>query len=615
MSILAQISSPRDLKALDIAGLESLAQEIRDFIIGAVSRTGGHLASSLGAVELTLALHYVFDTPRDKLLWDVGHQAYPHKIITGRKERFPSLRQLGGIGPFINPCESPYDAFIAGHAGNAVSAASGVCEAMAKAGGKNRVIAIIGDGSLSNGLTFEGLNYVGTKRLNLIVVLNDNNMFISPRVGAIADYLSRIMTSKRFRDMKEGLKSTLQRIPRYGDHIYKLAKHIEGNLKGVVTEGLLFEEMGFRYIGPIDGHRIDHLLETFQNISLMEGPIFLHVVTQKGRGYAPAVQNPETFHGIGCFHQENGESAGKAERPSYSDVFGKTIERLAKRDPRIVAISAAMTSGTGLKGFSQRYPERFFDVGIAEGHAVTMAAGMAAYGLRPVVAIYSTFLQRAYDEIIHDVAIQNLPVIFAVDRAGIVGADGPTHHGVFDLAFFRSVPNMTLMVPRDQLMLVSMLIEALRLPGPVAIRYPRGTVEAAPLKSHKLRTGRAEIIRPGQRAVVFCLGPLCYIALKAVSGLEGVAVVDLIYAKPLDTETIRELVQRAGGRFVVVEDGAVQGGVGSAILELLADLACPLSFRLLGVGDTFVGHGNQQRLMQDLGLDAGGIRQAVLSLL
>lgn len=613
--ILPSIASPRDIKGLSLQELEILAREIRDFIISHVSQTGGHLASSLGTVELTLAMHYVFDAPKDKFLWDVGHQSYTHKILTGRKGMFSTLRQSGGITPFINPKESPYDTFISGHSGNAIPAASGICETMSLAGCKNRVLAVIGDGSLSNGLTFEGLNFVGMKRQNLIVVLNDNKMFISQRVGAIADYLSRIMTSKKVREVREGIKGILKGIPLGGDTIYRIAKLIEGNLKGAVTEGLLFEELGFRYVGPIDGHKISHLVEAFQNISSMHEPIFLHVITQKGRGYTPAVRDPENFHGVGRFVRENGESASDFGALTYSDVFGKTLTRIARRDPRIVAISAAMTSGTGLKGFALKFPDRFYDVGIAEGHAVTMAAGMALYGLRPVVAIYSTFLQRSYDEIIHDVALQNAPVIFAVDRAGLVGPDGPTHHGVFDLAYFRSIPNMTVLVPRDQFMLERMLVHALKNQGPTAIRYPRDSIVSAPLKPGNLRTGRAEILQEGSRLTIFCCGPLCYTVLEAVAGLEGVAVVDLMYAKPLDTRTVRDMVRSCKGRFAVVEDGCIHGGMGSAVVEALQDIDHPLRFRLLGVPDTFVEHGSLGQLRKALGLDAEGIRKAVSELL
>ena len=613
--ILPSIASPRDIKGLSLQELETLAREIRDFIISHVSQTGGHLASSLGTVELTLAMHYVFDAPKDKFLWDVGHQSYTHKILTGRKGMFSTLRQSGGITPFINPKESPYDIFISGHSGNAIPAASGICETMTLAGCKNRVLAVIGDGSLSNGLTFEGLNFVGMKRQNLIVVLNDNKMFISQRVGAIADYLSRIMTSKKVREVREGIKGILKGIPLGGDTIYKIAKLIEGNLKGAVTEGLLFEELGFRYVGPIDGHKLSHLVEAFQNVSAMHEPIFLHVITQKGRGYTPAVRDPENFHGVGKFVRENGESASGSGALTYSDVFGRTLTRIARRDPRVVAISAAMTSGTGLKGFALKFPDRIYDVGIAEGHAVTMAAGMALYGLRPVVAIYSTFLQRSFDEIIHDVALQNAPVIFAVDRAGLVGPDGPTHHGVFDLAYFRSIPNMTVLVPRDQFMLERMLVHAIKIQGPTAIRYPRDSIVPAPLKPGNLRTGRAEILKEGSRLAIFCCGPLCYTVLEAVAGLEDIAVVDLVYAKPLDTETVRDMVRSCGGRFVVVEDGCIHGGVGSAVMEALQDIEHPLRFRLLGVPDAFVEHGSLSQLRKSLGLDAAGIRKTVSELL
>jgi 1-deoxy-D-xylulose-5-phosphate synthase len=614
-SILQKISSPRDIRGLSIPELETLAAEIREHIIENVSRSGGHLASSLGTVELTLAMHYVFNTPQDKILWDVGHQAYAHKIVTGRRDTFPTLRQMGGVSAFINPKESPFDAFVSGHTGNAIPAASGICETMARAECKKHVIAVIGDGSLSNGLTFEGLNFAGMKRQRLIVVLNDNKMFISQRVGAIADYLSRIMTSRKVREVKEEIKGFLQNLPLVGDRIYRAAKYIEGNLKGVVAEGLLFEELGFRYVGPIDGHKLDHLIQAFQNVSAMDEPIFLHVITRKGNGYTPAMRDPEHFHGIGKFDPDSGEVKTDADMVTYSDVFGKTLTRIARRDPRVVAVSAAMITGTGLTGFAHKYPDRTYDVGIAEGHAVTMAAGMGLYGLKPVVAIYSTFLQRSYDEIIHDVALQNAPVVFAVDRAGLVGADGPTHHGAFDLAYFRSVPNFTIMVPRDQLMLEKMLVQAFRIQGPVAIRYPRDRVVPSPIRTGNIRAGDAEVLKKGSRLVVFCAGPLCYQALQAAEGFEDVAVVDLVYAKPLDMKTIRDMVDTCQGRFIVVEDGCTQGGVGSAVVESLRDLKWPLKFELLGIPDAFVEHGSLGELRKQLGLDPEGIAKAISRLL
>jgi 1-deoxy-D-xylulose-5-phosphate synthase len=613
MEILQTIATPQDLKGLAIVQLETLAREVREFIIENVSRTGGHLASSLGTVELTIALHYVFNAPKDKVLWDVGHQAYTHKILTGRRDRFPTLRQHGGLCPFINPAESPYDTFISGHTGNALPAASGICETMTKAEISNRVVAVIGDGSLSNGLTFEGLNFVGMRKQNLIVVLNDNTMFISKRVGAVADYLSRIMTSKRVRDVRESLKNTLKRIPLIGNAVYRAAKLIEGNLKSAVTEGLLFEEMGFRYVGPIDGHNLSHLVEAFQNVAAMNEPILLHVITQKGRGYHPAVKDPEHYHGVGRFDLENGNGTKTLTSPesTFSDVFGRAVLELAGRDPRIIAMSAAMTTGTGLKDFAMRYPGRFYDVGIAEGHAVTMAAAMSLFGLRPVVAIYSTFLQRGFDSIVLDVALQNAPVIFAIDRAGLVGPDGPTHHGTFDLAYLRSIPNLTIMVPRDQLMLVKMLELALSLHRPVAIRYPRDKIVEQPIKGQKLKPGRYEVLKRGAKAAVFCAGPLCYTAMEAVRDLEDVAVADLVFAKPMDAKGVRELVISCGGRFVVVEDGCAHGGIGSALLEVLQDIGIPLRFKLLGIPDRFVEHGALPDLRRLIGLDAKGIRKAV----
>lgn len=616
MRILTRVATPHDLKQLSLDELIELCAEVREFIIHHVSQTGGHLASSLGAVELTLALHYVFSTPEDKILWDVGHQAYAHKIITGRKELFPRLRQMGGLSPFINPAESIYDPFVSGHAGNAISAGSGICEAFEITGNPAHVIAVIGDGSLSNGLTFEGLNFAGVRKQNLIVVLNDNEMFISSRVGALADYLSRLMTSRTMRGVKESVKSTLRNMPLIGDALYRLSKHIETNLKGVVVSGSnLFEEMGFRYIGPIDGHNIAHLVEGFQNISRMQGPIFMHVITEKGHGYIPAEMDPEHFHGVGTFHKVNGEATAKHKRPTYADVFGQTMLEMARADQRIVAVTAAMASGTGLKPFAKAFPGRFFDVGIAEGHAVTMAAGMAKYGLKPVVAIYSTFLQRAYDEIIHDVALQNAPVVFAIDRAGLVGPDGSTHHGLFDIAYLRSIPNMTVLIPRDQHMLRLMLSQSFTIGGPVAIRYPRDSVVEEPLPCCGFSVGRAQVLKSGTRAVVFCAGPGCYRILEACRDIEGVAVVDLCSAKPLDRASVTELVRAASGRFVVVEDGTAQGGIGSAVLEVLSGLDMPLHFRLLGLPDRFIEHGGSEPLRAQLGLDAEGIVASIRDIL
>jgi 1-deoxy-D-xylulose-5-phosphate synthase len=611
MGLLDKIANPNDLKGLTTAELELLAKEVREFIINNVSETGGHLASSLGAVDLILALHYVFNTPQDRIVWDVGHQSYAHKIITGRKDKFSELRQTGGLSPFINPSESGYDSFISGHAGNAISAASGISEAFKKQGIKNRVIAVIGDGSLSNGLTFEGLNFVGMQQLNMLVILNDNEMFISTRVGALADYLSRLMTSRKVRSVKERIKTTMFGMPFIGKRIYKMGKHIEGNLKGVVSSGgTLFEQIGFRYIGPIDGHNMAHLVEAFDNISNIDGPIFMHIITKKGYGYGPAYLNPENFHGIGKFHKLNGESKAKAQLASYSDVFGDTLVELAKEDDRIVAITAAMKKGTGLDAFASEFPERFFDVGIAEGHAVTMAAGMAMYGLRPVVAIYSTFFQRAYDEIIHDVALQNLPVIFAIDRAGIVGQDGPTHNGAYDMAFMRDIPNIVLLVPRDQIMLREMLTYAFRMNEPVAIRYPRDTSISDPIEFKGFALGKAEIIKDGKEVAIFCTGPLIYEAIKAAVSFDA-SIVDLRCIKPLDEDLVRDTVRKCGGKFVVIEDGTITGGAGSAVLECLSGIGFPLKYRLIGIPDRFIEHGKIPELRVSLGMDAAGIRSAI----
>ncbi len=617
MKILPQITSPHDIKGLSIKELEELAEEIRQFIITNVSETGGHLASSLGAVELTLAMHYVFNTPDDRIVWDVGHQAYAHKIITGRRERFGTLRQKDGLKPFISPDESEYDAFVAGHAGNAVSAASGICEGFRQQKLPHRALAVIGDGSLSNGLTFEGLNCVGNMKQNMIVVLNDNNMFIGDQVGALSDYVSRMMTSSKMRGVTTAVKSALRGVPQYGENLYKAAKYVETNIKGVLADGMLFEELGFRYVGPIDGHNLLHLTQAFENVSRLNEPVFLHLVTQKGKGYSPAVEDPETYHGVSSFHPENGQAKKVKQLESLSDVFGNKLIQMAKEDRRINAITAAMGSGTGLNQFKCALPDNFFDVGIAESHAVTMAAGMAKTGLKPVVAIYSTFLQRSYDQIVHDVALQKLPVVFAIDRAGLVGADGPTHHGVFDIQFLRGIPNLTMMIPRDQEMLEKMLELALEddQTGPLAIRYPRGNAREKVKKCRSLTKGKAEVLKKGTKAVIFATGPLCYEALAVAEEHEDVAVIDLRFAKPIDGTTIRKHVKACQGRFLVLEDGCVQGGIGSAVLEVLQSIDIPLNYKLLGIPDRFIEHGSQKELMQLLGLDQAGIRKALEEIL
>ena len=482
---LEDIHSPADLKRLPVKALEELAQEIRRTIIETVSRTGGHLAPSLGVVELTLALHYVFDAPRDKIIWDVGHQSYAHKLITGRREQFHTLRTLGGISGFPKRAESPYDTFDTGHSSTSISAGLGIATAFKIHGKGNKVIAVIGDGSMTAGMAFEGLNQAGHTERDLIVVLNDNDMSISPNVGAFSSFLSRKMTGRRFVGMKKDLERFIGSLPGVGDSVLNLVRKSEDSFMTFFTPGMLFEAFKFKYIGPINGHRLDRLIETFENTKHLDGPVLVHALTVKGKGYEPAEKDPCHYHGVGCFEIATGTpSSGSAKpAPTYTEVFGRAMLDLGARDERLFAITAAMPEGTGLVEFAEKYPERFMDVGIAEQHAVTFAAGLATEGLRPVVAVYSTFLQRAYDQIIHDVCLPNLPVTFAIDRGGLVGEDGPTHHGMFDLGYLRMLPNMTVMAPKDENELWHMLYTALEQPGPVAVRYPRGAGTGAPMEA------------------------------------------------------------------------------------------------------------------------------------
>lgn len=617
MNMLKNLKSPADLKGFTIEELETLAEEIRAQIIETVSRNGGHLASSLGVVELTLALHRVLDTPADKIVWDVGHQAYAHKLLTGRLERFPSLRQLDGLSGFPKRSESPYDAFDVGHSSTSISAVLGMAAARDCRQGSEKVVAVIGDGSLTGGLAFEGLNQAGDLNKNLIVVLNDNEMSISPNVGAISSLINRKMTSELVVRLRREAENFLSHVPRIGKDLLKVAKRAEESLKGFFTPGMLFEAMGFDYVGPLNGHRLDRLLPALENVAQLDGPILVHVITRKGKGYTPAEENPSLFHGVGPFDRETGKvKAGKGGAASYTGVFGKTLLELAEKDERIVAITAAMLEGTGLKAFSERFPERFFDVGIAEQHAVTFAAGLASQNMRPVVAIYSTFLQRAYDNILHDVALQKLPVCFAIDRGGLVGADGPTHHGVFDYSYLRHIPNLVVMAPRDEVELQRAMITGFEHDGPFAYRYPRGkgvglTLEKSP---RPLPIGRGEKLRDGRDAVIFALGSPCHEALKAAEQLAGeglsVAVVDARFLKPLD-EALLLAEARRTGTVITVEENVLQGGFGSAVLELLCQEAHMPRLLRLGLPDRFVEQGSQEQLRARYGLDAGGIARQV----
>jgi 1-deoxy-D-xylulose-5-phosphate synthase len=620
--LLTQIDSPEDLRKMPLADLPLLAQEIREEIIDTVSRVGGHLASSLGVVELTLALHYVFDTPRDRLIWDVGHQSYAHKLITGRRKDFHTLRQCGGICGFPRREESPYDAFGTGHSGTSISAALGMAQARCLRGEGHKVIAVIGDGSMTAGLAFEGLNQAGAMDKDLIVILNDNELSISPNVGALSSYLNRLMTGHLATRFRDEIKAFLTRLPGVGKSALKMAKYAEESLKGFFLPGLLFEELGFKYIGPLPGHKIDALIENFRNIKQLRGPILVHVLTTKGKGYAPAEKDPVTFHGVGPFLPESGEiQQPKTGCLSYTEVFGQAMVRLGRENPCLVGITAAMPQGTGLDAFAAEFPDRFFDVGIAEQHGITFAAGFAAEGFIPVVAIYSTFMQRAYDQILHDVCLQKLPVVLAMDRGGIVGSDGPTHHGLFDFSYLRHIPNLVVMAPKDENELQHMLKTAVNCGRPVSLRYPRGNGWGGnlDLEMKELPIGKAEVLRRGKDMVILAIGVTVRPALEAASRLQNqsveATVVNARFVKPLDEELLCSLAAE-GRPLITVEENALQGGFGSAVLELFEEKGFTnIAVKRLGIPDVFVEHGAQDDLRHKYGIDAEGIFQAALTLL
>ncbi len=617
-TLLSEIKSPAELKNLDKKQLSQLAEELREKIVSTVATTGGHLGSSLGVVELTIALHRVFETPNDQIIWDVGHQAYAHKLLTGRQDQFETLRQLNGLSGFPKRNESEHDCFGVGHSSTSISAASGMAAGRDIVGEDNKVIAVIGDGSLTAGMAFEGLNHAGHLKQKLVVILNDNEMSISQNVGALSSFMSRKMTSESFIRFKKETENILSYVPGIGRDLVNLAKRAEESLKSFMTPGMLFEGFGFDYFGPIDGHNIEELTETLHNVAQIKGPVLLHVITQKGKGYEPAEQNPPKFHGIGPFNSETGEAIGGQPdaAPSYTKVFGNTLVDLAREDDRIVAITAAMAEGTGLHEFSETFPERFFDVGIAEQHAVTFAAGLACRGLRPVVTIYSTFMQRAYDQVLHDVCLQNLPVTFALDRAGLVGADGPTHHGVFDLSFLRHIPNLNFAVPRNEVELQRLMKTASLTAGPFAYRYPRGNGVGLPLLDNidPVPIGRGELLREGSDGLVIAVGIMVDEALAAADQLVkqgiNIAVVDARFIKPLDSELI--IAQAEKVPFVITaEENSLQGGFGAAVLELLSDTGLTIPVLRVGIPDNFVGQGTQKELRAQLGLDAEGIMEKV----
>jgi len=614
MGLLETIQSPADLKKMSVEQLRDLAREIRDFMVAKVSETGGHLASSLGAVELTLALYRIFDCPADQIVWDVGHQTYAQKILTGRRDSFGTLRQFGGISGFPKREESEYDAFNTGHSSTSISAALGIARARDLLHAQHKVVAVIGDGSLSNGLALEGLNDAGNKKTDLLVILNDNRMSISPPVGGLSNYLNRIITGNFYNRLKQQMDHMLAAIPRVGQSALKLANYLEESLKGLIVPGVLFEELGFRYFGPVNGHDLDQLLPTLERVRVLSGPIILHVLTVKGKGFEHAEKNPVAFHGTPKFDAATGQ---RSECPdvTFSQAFARALLHLAEHNPRVVAIVAAMTSGTALDEFAAALPERFFDVGIAEGHAVTLAAGLATGGFKPVVAVYSTFLQRAYDQILHDVCLQNLPVVFALDRAGLVGEDGPTHHGVFDIAYLRHLPNLAIFAPGDAQELVGMLKTALTHPGPVAIRYPRGTGACLELDFSRpaIPLGKARLLRRGKDIAIFAAGHMVPLAVQAAELLarEGIAasVLDPRSLKPLDAEMLSR-VARETGAVLTVEDHVLAGGFGSAVLELFQELGLTgLPLARLGLPDRFVEHGSVSQLFEKYHLTAAGIAE------
>ncbi|RJQ51332.1 MAG: 1-deoxy-D-xylulose-5-phosphate synthase [Nitrospiraceae bacterium] len=625
--LIEKIKSPQDIKALSLTELKDLAGDLRELIIGTVATNGGHLASNLGAVDITIALHYVFDSPADKLIWDVGHQSYTHKLLTGRFNAFSTIRQHNGLSGFPKITESPHDPFGTGHSSTSISAALGILEARdiiksqnLKSPIPNKVIAVIGDGALTAGLAFEGLNHAGHLKKDLIVILNDNEMSISPNVGALSAYLRRIMMGDLYTKFKKETKQFLEKIPTFGEPVLKIAQKAEDTVKGLFVPGLLFEELGFEYVGPVDGHRIDALIETLQRFRDFPGPVLIHAVTKKGKGYGPAEKNPGIFHGVGPFDIETGEMRPSGKK-SYSEVFGSCLAELARDDHRIVAITAAMTEGTGLSAFVNNFPKRFYDVGIAEPHAVTFAAGLATQGLKPVVAIYSTFLQRSYDEIIHDVCLQDLPVVFAIDRSGIVGDDGPTHNGTFDLSYLRHIPNIIVMAPKDGYELQCMLKTALSLGCPCAIRYPRGASAGGP-EHDELKTipvGKAEILREGDDVLIIAIGNTVVPSLNAALLLSdagiNACVVNARFVKPLDTGLISGLAKNIK-HILTVEENAVSGGFGSAVLEELTQAGIEgLKIKLLGIPDMFIEQGPQNLLRKKLGIDAEGIAREATALI
>ncbi len=615
--MLGSMNLPCDLKKMSEENLEKAAEEIRQYMIKTVADNGGHLAASLGVVELTLALHSRYNSPVDRIIWDVGHQCYPHKLLTGRWQQFPTLRQHCGLCGFPKPAESEHDPFLTGHSSTSISAALGLAQARDCKGEDNKVIAVIGDGALTGGMSFEALNHAGHIKANLMVILNDNKMSISSNVGSLSAYLGRIRSDPKYSKLKADFEGFVGRIPLVGERAVSYADRIKGGLKYLIVPGMIFEELGFTYFGPIDGHNIKTINNTLKQADQMKGPVLVHVVTEKGKGYHYAEQSPEVFHGIGPFDLNNG-LLKKKKSASYTEIFGQTLLKLGHENPKIIAITAAMTAGTGLRSFAKELPDRFFDVGIAEQHAVTMAGAMAAGGMKPVVAIYSTFLQRAYDQILHDVCMQKLPVVFAVDRAGITGEDGETHQGLFDLSFLRNIPNMSIMAPGNENELQHMLVTALEQEnGPVALRYPRDKVEGLDLEAPTtLPWGKSELLKEGRDLLIIAAGTVVKQALQAVEKLawQGVkpALINARFVKPLDEELIIKWAHKCG-RVMTVEENVLAGGFGSAVLELFEREGFLIPLRRLGIDDQFVEHGTRAQLLSCFNLDSEGIYNEALS--
>jgi len=607
--LLDSIKLPEDLRRLPPAKLPVLAEELRQFLIQSVSTRGGHFAAGLGTVELTVALHYIFNTPYDRLVWDVGHQAYPHKVLTGRRDQLHTIKQAGGLAPFPARSESEYDTFGVGHSSTSISAALGMAVAAAKRGEDRRAVAIIGDGALTAGMAFEALNHAGSTPADLLIILNDNDMSISENVGALSNYLARALSGRTYAHLREGGKKVLRQMPT----VWELARRSEEHLKGMVLPGTLFEEMGFNYIGPIDGHDIKALITTLGNVKKLRGPQFLHVVTRKGKGYAPAEADPIKWHGPGPFDPASGKIFKEVSSgPSYSQIFGQWLCDMAERDPKIIGITPAMREGSGLVEYSKRFPDRYFDVAIAEQHAVTFAAGLATEGFKPVVAIYSTFLQRAYDQLIHDVALQNLPVVFALDRAGLVGSDGATHQGSYDLSFLRCIPNMVIMAPADENECRQMLYTGTTLSSPSAVRYPRGTGPGVPISAEMtaLPVGRAQLKREGRSGLaILAFGALVEPARKIAERLDA-TLVNMRFVKPLDEELIIDIAARHRA-IVTIEENAIMGGAGSGVGEVLAAHGSLLPVLHIGIPDRFIEHGTRENCLAEAGLDLASIGSSV----